>query len=289
MAFLAHWKIGGGSGEVMDGQTAVDSAAGGSGSHSGTYKLSTSGGYILSPYGTDEYLSMNCSRYNDDGYIHTFSNLADLQGLHGEMTASLWVMKNHNYGWNDTLYLASCGNTGSTSADNFSFAISAEDPRRLRFLWHYGAKNLVSVYSANDILPVRTYPTHIAFVRYEISPGFYGVKFYVNGVLADTQNNGGAGWTAPTDGSSGVMYIGRDVSGMSDRDFHLDSLRIYDSAEEASISGIYNAELPYWEPGSYDITQSTTYYSIGSSIYEHYFMGKRSGRDNAGFFEGTNI
>jgi hypothetical protein len=289
MGLLAHWKIGNTPGDTMDGLPAVDSAAGGAGAHNGIYKLGTSRDSLLLPYGTDEYLSLGCSRSVDYGYIHTFSNVEDFQDLHGEMTVAAWIMRLEDGLWSNNMYVAACGNTGATSDDNYSFSVMAYGSKRLRFQWHYGTKTVVDVTSTTNILPDRQRPVHIGFVRYEVAAGFYGVRFYVDGALADTQDNGGAGWAAPTGGGLGLMYVGRTANGQPGTDFRLDSVRIYDSAEDGLIPGIASSGTPYWEPAGCNIAPSLSYVERIGTFPGTCYIGERSGRDEAGFHTGGMI
>ena len=117
MTLLGHWKIGDARGTGMDGQTAIDSAAGGSGDHNGIYKLSTSYDAVLSVPGYDEGLHLNLSS-GDYGYIHTFNNLADLR-LTGTMTVMFWFKRPYNYGVIDGMHIAGMGANSELQADNY--------------------------------------------------------------------------------------------------------------------------------------------------------------------------
>jgi len=303
MAFLAHWKIGGAPGDAMNGQAAVDSAAGGSGAHDGTYVLNALGGSLLKGFGTDEGLHLQASSYWNYGYIHNMANVADLR-LQGLMTVAAWFRKLDNYAVESGLYLANCGGSAGTQAENRQWTLEARAGGGLRMLWENGVGVNVDVQSISGILPVRTRWVHVAAVRYEVTPGFYGVRFYVDGVLADTQDNTGSGWAPPDGGGSSPVYIGRWAGGQPARGFAVDSVRLYDSDEGANLAAIVAAEAPAFQPvgqdvspslrldgqgsqivGGRDLDPSLTLTGQGHHLGRMVYTGERSGRPNAGFHQ----
>jgi hypothetical protein len=282
MTLLAHWKIGGAPGAYLNGQQATDAAGGGSGFHHGLYSLNVSSGGFLDPPGVDG-LGMRNRAYSSYGTIYSIANNADFIALKGDMTVMAWYRTDNSTYNQDTMYIASCGGSGETSDLNHQWLLEVRTGNALRLFWEYGAGVDAAVQSANDILPVRTWYTHVAAVRYEIVPGFYGVRFYVNGVLVDTQTNGGAGYAAPTDGSNSPTYVGRSGDSQATQTFYIDSVRVYDTTEDAIIPGIYAAEAPFYALEAHDISPSFTRTTRGFVNYVSTFSGERNGRTGAGF------
>jgi len=248
MTFLAHWKIEEGRGAGPNGQTAYDSAAGGSGDHNGVYKLDTGYSGVLASPGVGGVHLQPVNLF-DHGYIYNFNNIADLR-LTGVMTLMFWFRKPEGYAVVNGCVIADCGGNAETQAANRLWMVDTRDGRLIRMLWENGAGVDVSVIST-AIMPVRGRFVHVAVVRYEISPGFYGVRFYIDGSLADTQDNGGPGYAGPDGGSSSILYIGRYENGQPARVYCVDSVRVYDSDEGASVAGIYAAELPVFDVDAY--------------------------------------
>jgi len=243
MTFIAHWKIGGEPGSAMNGQAAVDSAAGGSGAHNGIYRVNTS--ESIAPHGYDENLSLRCAFSNNDGIIDSFGNISDLQ-ITGTYSVMFWFTPTT---WlSNRMYVINIGASGSTEATNNLIWIGARSSGHMRAYWEHGAGTGVIVDSTDPIITTLKWH-HIAVVRYPISAN-YGVKFYVNGTLEDTQDNGGGGYTAASGGTSTVGYIGRSAEDSYSADYYkLDSIRVYDSDESSNVSSIYDTEKSYFGEG----------------------------------------
>lgn len=285
MTLLSHWKLGDGR---YNPSTAIDAAAGGSGAHDGSYSWGASpAGGALFPGGVDG--SHLYSAYNG-GYIDSIGNPADLRLL-GGMTIMLWLHHwdaNQYWGYAGNRFICNCTSYPWTAeADNtpWDVYVSHVNVGRPYFRWDYGTSpTSVWIQCAVDP-PARWY--HLAIKRYEISAGYYGVKFYYDGVLVDTQDNGGPGWPAPTGGGNAIPYIGRrdDANNTYYCHYFLDSIRIYDSEEsDAAIEAVHDAEEPlvrsdveFW-PVSEPVGVSDKYIAREE--------GPFSSREGAGFTEG---
>ena len=245
MTFLAHWKIGGSPGSGLDGQPAIDSAAGGLGAHNGVYRVTTEES-ITSTHGYDEYQSLRGSGSGTDGIIDTIANVSDLQ-LTGTYTVMFWFMPRNVL--DNGMYVYSVGASGESLETNFLVHIEARSNGSIRVFWEYDAGTDVNVYSVTELISVIRWH-HVAVVRYPISSN-YGVKFYIDGVLADTQNNGGAGYPAAADGSSTAAYIGRTATDSTAVNYYnLDSIRVYDTDESANVASVYATESSYFDSDS---------------------------------------
>lgn len=279
MTLLAHWKID--DGRDITAPAAVDSAAGGSGAHDGSYSFSSYD--KLYPFGVG---SVHMFVANN-GYISSIANPADLR-LIGSLTLLLWVAPDEYYGWvaGGTRKLISCSATdNATEATNNPFNLYTQiaNPRQVIFHWQHTASNTDIYVTSAVILPIAGW-CHLAVVRYEISSGFFGVKFYVDGVLADTQDNGGPGYAAPTGGGSALPYIGRDNAGISGTDFMYDSVRIYDTEEsDANILAVYNAEKLDVFPDVYLLDDPRFEVGIGGDAYRGIEEGPHSKKEGAGW------
>jgi hypothetical protein len=239
MALLAHWTMN--DSRARSGSVAVDVAAGGSGSHSGTYGWGSSdgqgcilpGGGLLSTY--------------QAGNVHSMGNLSDLNQLHGSATFMFWIQTQQDNGWYPgNRYIANCSvATWASEADNRAWYIAfASNDRKPGINWQYGATPTnVTLYSS---VPLPAHGrTHVAIVRFQTTPGYFGVKWYYNGVLVDTQDNGGAGWPEATGGSNCQCFIGRNGAGLNAYYAHyiLEDVRVYDSEEtQENIEAVYNEE-----------------------------------------------
>jgi hypothetical protein len=285
MTLLAHWKFD--EGAAVTGITsAIDSVAGGSGSHSGTYGFTTGSLGRLVPGGVGGR-HLRCISGTGGGVITSIGNPSDFR-IASLFTAMFW------FGFDATTQLYSGSTrkifncTGINDVDavqNDWFDIRLFAPYAIQVRWETAPGVRVTVTSANYILH-RNGWMHIAVVRYEVTPGFVGVRFYINGVLVDTQDNGGAGFSVPVGGSSALPYIGRDGYANDTGIIHIDSLRFYDTVENvATILGIYNDEIDYIEgipveePDIYS-SQSVINYGPRYSIID---SGENNPRDNAGF------
>lgn len=288
MTLLAHWPIDDGLDRPTPA-TARDVAAGGSGAHDGTYTWGTyselwAGGY------TPDSNRVGAFLYSHYAYIDSIANPADLRLL-GEMTISGWfwvdfhAIANGFHEWDDGVRkFVTCGAADDASeATNDCFDLR-NNARKVEFGWQFGAgQTQVTVQSA-DILPWIG-PVHIAAVRYEVSVGFYGVKFYIDGVLVDTQDNTGSGWAGPTGGGSCLPRLLRDAAGINNRILMADSIRIYDTAEnDAAILAIYNAELGD-DTAILELRQNDVDAGQGGDGYSIVQNGPFSGRSDTGWVE----
>lgn len=263
MTLLAHWPIDDGIYRPSPA-TVRDIAAGGSGAHDGEYNWGTYGGLYPGGVGGRHF------RADSSSYVKNITNPSDLRLL-GSITIMLWAWVEDLYHWDyGARRLVSCSVSDlGSEATNDCFLLRSSS-YELLMSWQYSAsQTTVNVTSIVDILPYSG-PVHIAVVRYEISPGFYGVKFYLDGVLVDTQDNSGVGWPAPTGGGSCVPYIGRDVL-TSSAAFFIDSVRIYDSEEsDANILSVFDSETDIIHASEFDHTDhSITPVGMGGYIYQH--------------------
>lgn len=236
MTFLAHWKISGTPGASMNGQAAVDSAAGGSGAHDGVYRLTDV--EALGVVGYDENLSLQGSISTTDGIIDSIANVSDLQ-LTGTYSVMAWFLPVNIL--NNDMYIFNVGGSGETLATNHLIWIEVLSNGAIRVLWEYGAGTNVDISSTSGIISAIRWH-HIAVIRYPIAAN-YGVKFYIDGVLVDTKDNGGPGYTPAAGGTSATAYIGRtaDDSGAADH-YRVDSIRVYDTDESANVINVYTTE-----------------------------------------------
>lgn len=286
MTLLAHWPIDDGL-DRPSPATARDVAAGGSGAHDGTYVWGTSsrlwaGGYSVGAGRSGKFL------YSKYAYISSLANAADLRLL-GDMTIAGWFwvdfieVSSGFHEWNDGVRkLVSCSVANDASEATNDCYDLRNNNHKLEFSWQFGAGQTVVTVQSADILPYVGL-AHIAAVRYEVTTGFYGVKFYINGVLADTQDNGGSGWAAPSGGGSCTPQLLRDSSGINSKILLVDSIRIYDSAEnDAAILAIYNEEFrdTVFE---LDPDQETTDIGEGGDGYNIVLNGPLSGREDSGW------
>lgn len=234
MVLLAHWPID--DGYVDAPTTTRDIAGGGSGAHDGVPNLSSS--FCYRPGGVGgHHLHKRSNSY--EGSVASIANPADFRLL-GELSVSGWLCPDDSYYWYTyDRVLACCDGIDETEAENrlwdFRTNGSATGGRGLSLRWENGAGVDVRV----DSISLASWPTqgwcHVAAERYEVTPGFWGVRFYLNGVLVDTQDNGGAGWAPPTGGGNSLPFLARlnqSVGGY--REFKYDSVRVYDSAVGAS-------------------------------------------------------
>lgn len=296
MTLIAHWPLAGAPGDSEDGQAAPDIAAGGSGAHDGIFEVSAS--EPLKPWGSGN-THLFCNELSS-GYVHTFSNLADLRGLQGTMTVACWRKKYQSATGTDYGYLASCGGGDETQAANYQWQFRSRINGALELFWENGLGVDVLTASITGLLPNNGGWHHVAAVRYQISPGFYGVKYFVDGVLADTQDNGGGGFPGPDGGSASVFYIGRNTNAQppGNTDYGVDSVRVYDTDESANISSIYASEIVDHEPvprvspiesgaiaGTLGSVRQVSpgLYGVPAEVALQVFQGERSGRENAGF------
>ena len=286
MAFLAHWKIDEGIGG--NPTTAIDDQGGGSGQHDGTYDLPW-GSAGLFPGGIGgKHLHLYSSGASARGYIGSIGNPSDFRLL-GIVSAMLWFHPDTYYGMtaaSDLKYLIGCtGADDVGAAENDLWSVEAYFPNLLRVQWETAPGVRVTVTSNNDIYPENGW-MHLAIVRYEVVANKWGIKFYVNGALADTQDNAGAGWNPPVGGGSTLPLVGKAVSAYSPRSFNLDSVRVYDDEQSvAQILAIYNAEKPLFEglPAA-DLSLPSRNLVVNQYQYARVETGPNATtRENAGF------
>lgn len=249
MTLLAHWPLNDGRNRPATPQTIQDIAAGGSGSHSGQI---TAWGYEsrLQPGGVGGCHQGRIVSLIAGGWVQNIGNPSDLQLL-GEMSVCAWGQNNQYGGWDwGTVILASCSGDNNSEAENSAwvFAVAA---RKLEFYWYSGAGSvLTKVTSPASLVSMQGFQ-HFAATRYLVSPGKYGVKFYVDGSLVYTDDNSGAGYDPPTGCGNSIPYIGRRKDFVISNYIGLsyDSVRIYDNVlADADVLNIFNAEEPYTRP-----------------------------------------
>jgi hypothetical protein len=296
MVLLAHWPIDDG----YSNQPTVtrDAAGGGSGAHDGVPQLDTSEAkYQPGGVGGQHLFHQGNSL---DGTVSSIANPADFQ-LFGALTLSAWVAPDTYYFWGGgEHYIVSCsGPNSGLQADNNLFDFRVGAGRFLKLQWQNGLGVNVVVTSTSNILPYHSGWSHVAAERYEVTPGFWGVRFYVNGALADTQDNGGAGWLPPDGGANALPYIARlnHDDGAVYRDNYYDSVRVYDTAiGQSAIAADVAADIAAGQPGpSGDgcvIKSDWPAHPLAPELVgvpgDHYAQipsGPDSPRDNAGWSE----
>lgn len=241
MTLLAHWKMG--DGRAGGPSVAKDAAAGGSGAHDGTYNLTSTYVFPGGPYGGHLY-----STYQG-GYIYNILNPADLRIL-GELTISAWVHHWDEYlGWQTGVhYVCVCHKSAwSTEADNNPWYFCVYN-QALYLSWQYGS--VPTGVAVQSTVELKGKWSHVAVKRYEISPGYYGVKFYIDGQLVETMDNGGPGWPGPTGGGNALPFMGRNEANLQAYyvHYHSTSIRIYDEALlDEDIEDIYDTELALFQ------------------------------------------
>ena len=244
MTLLAHWKLNDGVGTVPT--VAADSAGGGSGDHDGVYTLGASEGsgcLLLGGIGGRHLYSTY-----QQGYVTTFNNITDLNSIHGSLTLMFWYHRNEGLGWQNggTSRTPNCMTSSwSTEADNIPWLTQINATGYPGFSWQYGSSGTTTgTQSCSQAVDLAGW-THITVKRYEISAGYYGIKFYFDGVLVDTIDNGGAGWPAHTGGANCQAFIGRDANNLNPYYCHwfCDSVRLYDEElSDEDIEDVYEAE-----------------------------------------------
>lgn len=247
MTFLAHWKCDEGSG--VKAQTAIDSEGNGSGSHTGDYIFNASSdSYAALSSGGVGGKHLHTTR-NTSGYgggIDNIGNPADFRLL-GTFTVMFWFCDD----WFRILtygkYFVGCtGANDLSTAEHDLWQVRYAANRAIAVYWETAPGVRTTVTSASEIRKKNGWD-HIAVVRYEVTSGMWGIKFYVNGVLADTQDNSGVGWAPPTDGANSLPYVCRRGSRLDNDAHEIDSIRVYDTAENVSvILAAYNAEKEFF-------------------------------------------
>lgn len=292
MALLAHWKT---NEHVHTGATtAVDSAAGGSGAHNGTYSHAgvpsvlggLSGG---GPYG--RHVRGDVLGY---GSIGSIAFPADFRIL-GEVSAACWIRPTYppNSSGTWSKYLVNCSGTDETSAQNDLWSFEQINGLALRMRWENGSGVDVNVDSGAGTIPLGPVGDwcHVAAVRYAIG-GNFGVRFYVNGALVANNNNGGPGFGAPTGGASSVPRVHQLGTTVEQYGHAYASVRVWNSAEnDASILAVYNAEKDWWTPlgvQDWSIPEMERGFE-GENPYDVLHTGPYSLRDFAGWSDGTKL
>lgn len=245
MTFVAHWKVNEGS--LLSPTTAIDSAAGLSGSHNGTY----------------DHYSLSYGKFESGGVggrnVHIISSGRSSIGSIGnptdfhistDLTVMFWFYMDL-YGGNYTRKVVNCTGVNNSSADeNDWWKIELTGTTLLptfRMVWQTGVGSNTTVTADYNTFPSNGFYL-ASIVRYEVTTNKYGVKFYANGSLVNTKDNGGIGWDPPVGGVNALPYVGRDGYGVSQSYFAYDSVRVYDEElNESQIDEIYQEENQYYE------------------------------------------
>lgn len=281
MTLLAHWPLS--DSQYSSATTAVDVAAGGSGSHSGTY-----GSPSLVPPGIDGYhLFIGTS----GGVVTSIQNESDFL-ISGDLTLMGWVHaweegspSGSGQGYGNYSVLISKGANNEDFDGNIVFQLQTYDiTGQIRLIWEYGSGSNSIAYSGSDYAD-RMGWTHIAVVREDFGAGpNQQVKWYKNGQYFSTDDNSSSGFGGQAGGSNTLTLIGRTQAGYSTQEVHLGSLRVYDEAvSAATIESVYDSEKDYFqnvqvvlnEPGFVKIDKVLDYRAV--------YAGSRSGRTGAGF------
>ncbi len=286
MTFLAHWKCDEGSG--IEATVAIDSEGNGSGSHNGTYGYSTTSdnyGSLSSGGvgGKHLHTTRNASGYG--GAIININNPADFR-LVGTFTAMFWFCDDYYRVITYGRYFIGCtGAEDTTIAENDLWQVRHASHRAIAVYWETSPGVRTTVTSVTGICKKNGWD-HFAVVRYEVTAGMWGIKFYVNGVLADTQDNTGAGWSPPTGGTNSLPYVCRNGGSINNDESEIDSIRVYDTEENAAtILAVYDAEKQYFEGlGVDDTIELGMVRSLPDEAeYQVIDTGPNSDRINAGF------
>jgi hypothetical protein len=264
---------------VQGAVTAVDTVAGGSGSHSGSYFFTAtpSDGSILPGGVGGSHVRISLA---DSGSVVTLGNIADLR-LTGEMTVTFWYYTEGVDSWHPIIEV---NGVDETQVENKLFAVSRESSGRLAMKWEHTAGVDVDVNSANNIVQNWYQWIHCAVVRVA-NGGNFDVLFYVNGALVDTQDNGGGGYQGPDGGGNSLAFIGRDqASAEPVGTFRMDSLGIYNSAESAgTILALYTAEEALRQASVIRDTDIGPAYETTGGPYDALLSGERNPRVDSGF------
>jgi hypothetical protein len=240
MTFIAHWPLDDGSGDGPT--TARDAAAGGSGSHAGTYNLLNQLGYgRLLPGGVGgKHLYARNS--HTSGTVTAIGNPADLRLL-GTMTLCVWVSPDFYYYYQDGVPIVGCTGTDDTAAQNDLWALEFATSRAIRFGWENGTGVDVDLVSSSNLLNQQGW-THVGVERYEVVAGKWGANFYADGQFYSTDDNGGLGYDPPDGGGSSIPLLGRNAAGQPSYPYSFDSVRVYDTViGAAAIEAVYDAEV----------------------------------------------
>lgn len=283
MTFLAHWKFG--DGWWTEPTIAADSAAGGSGSHDGTYTWGYWGGLVPGGVGGTHIYKPGATAFCN---VSSIANPSDFL-LYGALTVCCWYHPDHYYNYHNPTYLVNCSGVDDTAPENDLWSLQIASDRRLLLHWENGAGVDVFAASNNYLFPLQGW-SHATAERYEVVAGKWGCNFYRNGALHSTDDNGGAGYDPPDGGANALPRINHRGTTNSYRSYDMDSVRVYDTAiGAAAIQAIYDEEEPFfnsvpvksdWSPSDF------VRYSLGQvgARYKGVHSGPNSGRENAGFF-----
>lgn len=287
MTLLAHWPFDDGHNNYPT--TARDAAAGGSGSHEGTYTLSgTDYNWYgrLTPGGVGGRVVVNQAG-SANGTVTAIQNPADLRLL-GALTVMAWLHADDYYYWYEPTKVVNVTGIDETEAENDLWALEvAGVGRAVRLRWERSTGVDVAALSTTGLMWLQGW-THVAVERYEVVAGKWGCRFYRDGQLFSTDDNGGAGYDPPTGGGNSLPYIGRDGAGQTTRQFVYDSIRVYDTAiGQASIQAVYDAEKANFDdrPTKDDWAPSGPLSRTEGAgrLYQVIESGPNSTRQNAGW------
>jgi len=159
--------------------------------------------------------------------------------LTGTYSVMFWFMPRNII--NNSMYVFNVGGSGETQALNHLIFIEVRLNGAIRVFWEYGSGTNVDIYSTANLINAMRFH-HVAVIRYPIAAN-YGVKFYIDGVLADTKDNGGTGYTAADGGTSALGYIGRTAEDTTAANYYnVDSVRVYDTDESANVAAVHALE-----------------------------------------------
>lgn len=280
MTLLAQWDLT--EGPYQEPTTAIDSAGGGSGSHDGTYVWGTSIhiGYKR-PGGLGPWYFES-----GNGRIDPFSNNSDFL-LYAEMTVMAWFIKPEDDTW-DWFPIICCGGDPAGADYNYPWCMDFRGVTdQVSFRWESSEGTWQDPrMSSGNVNPIGW--NHLVAARYVVTGSNLGVRFYLNGALVNTDDNGGSGYPPPTGGSLSTLFIAQYASLSNANRPGLAGIRVYDNELNLSqIQAVYNAEIQDIEEGptpfilpARDETRGTT----GAPIYEPVHMGRRTNRVRAGFY-----
>jgi len=156
----------------------------------------------------------------------------------------------YSWAFSDRAIAGASSDGSGLEAGNAQWWFQTKTDRQLQLSWLYGAGSLVEILSGGTPLPLNGW-VHVGVERYEVISGFWGAKFYVNGSLWSTQDNGGAGWPAPTGGSLAQMNLACSQTWHGGYELNYDSVRVYDAAVGAAqMLADFNADIAAGHPGS---------------------------------------
>lgn len=247
MALVAHWPLDDHKGR--EGTSARDIAEGASGNHDGVVTFGYYSYWLPGGVGGKHFGDLNT--YGGETTIN--NNPQDFR-LTGEFSFMIWGACDQYSGWNDTTVLGSCtGSNDGTPANNSLWSCEVAG-RKLQIRWwdNVGSSWVyLGTVNGPGVVTSRQGFQHFAFVRYEISPGYYGVRFYVDGRMVFDDDYGGPGRAGPVDGSACTTYLGRryDFRITYQSNLWYDSARFYNGViDDAVVQAVYDAEVPVVRP-----------------------------------------